>query len=121
MQAVTLRTCTLCLVLMLAGAASPALAFSGRAAFVFSSLVKQLGLKPVTCPGKLGNPHTRCAVTLASKAQVQKAASQWKGWKQTDPWQEGSAAFTSNGQDGYAVSALDRIGAKGALFILSEF
>lgn len=117
-----MRARLLTVLVLLGGLSSgQAAGLSGRAAFVFTSLVRQAGLKPVNCPGNLGNAHTRCAVTLASKFQVQKKLSAWKGWKQTDPWQAGSAAFTSNGKDGYAVSAIDRIGQKGTLFILSEF
>lgn len=96
-------------------------ALSGRGAFVFNSVVKHAALKVRPCPGKIGNSRTRCAVTMTPKNTVQRHVASWKGWKITDPWRADSAAFTSNGKDGYAVTVIKRIGQKGTLFIWSEF
>lgn len=97
-------------------------ALSGRAAFVFSSAMKQANLQAIACPGKLGNDHTRCASSDTDASSTRKKLSTWKGWKQTDPWKGDSATFTSNGSDGYIVTVMPKIGSKkGSLLIFSEY
>lgn len=108
--------------LLLVLCASPASALTGRGSFVFSSAVKFAGLRPLPCPGKLGNAQTRCATSSTDKTQVQAKLSKYKGWKQTDPWKAGSAGFTSTGTDQFIVTVMNKIGGgKGSLVIVSEF
>lgn len=110
------------LLLLIAFLSWHAAALSGRAAFVFNSALKVAGLQALPCPGKLGNATTRCAVGSADHKVTQQKLSAWKGWRQTDRWAKDSAAFTSNGTDGYAVTVMPKIGTKtGSLLIFSEF
>ena len=95
---------------------------SGRGAFVYTSVLKAAGLRAAPCPGKLGNSHTRCALSGEPAGTVQARLSHLKIWKQTDPWKAGSTGFTSNGLDQYVVTVMNKIGSKhGTLIIFSEF
>ncbi len=99
----------------------PAQALSGKGSFVFGRVVKSASLRPAPCPGKLGNQHTRCALSGESRATVQNRLSHYKDWKRTDPWKAGSTGFTSDGKDQYVVTVMNKIGSKhGTLIIFSE-
>ncbi|WP_291426360.1 hypothetical protein [Deinococcus sp.] len=99
----------------------PVQALSGKGAFVLGRVIKSANLRPAPYPGKLGNQHTRCALSGESKATVQNRLSHYKGWKRTDPWKAGSTGFTSDGIDQYVVTVMNKIGSKhGTLIIFSE-